>query len=62
MGAGNPLQCSVFHVQADGESFSFCTKKTGDCMGGTLLIFFVCMQENKAKTGTEVLCECVPCL
>lgn len=24
MGAGNPLQCSVLHVQADGESSAFC--------------------------------------
>lgn len=24
MGAGNPLQCSVLHVQADGESSALC--------------------------------------
>lgn len=58
MGAGNPLQCSVLHVQADGESSAFCVLvcvrlregERRDCMRKISCgeVVLLCMQEIQA--------------
>lgn len=55
VGTGNPLQRSVLHVQADGESYCVCV--CGFLLG--MLYFFGC-KTHENKPSVEEVCVCVP--